>query len=113
MPEWEAKKANGEGGEFGGGLPQVQLTVGGRRVNMGQMAAILRSFGARFGYYDPTNWRQASLIDPIVEAYSDLITGMSKIIFAPESDQPQLISNFQLGVVTKYHSLVETTLSLH
>ena len=29
MVEWNAKKANGDGGEFGGGLPQATYTDGG------------------------------------------------------------------------------------
>lgn len=60
---------------------------------MGQMAAILRSFGARYGYYNPADWRQARLIDPIVETYADLLSGMAKIMFAKE-DKQALLDDF-------------------
>ena len=96
--DWEAKKKAGGGGEFGGGLPQVDLNSEGRRVNMGQMCAILRSFGARYKYYDPCDWKQASLVDPICEVYGDLLVGVAKVFFAPEDQQVELSTNLQTGV---------------
>lgn len=112
MPQWTALKAKGEGGEFGGGLPQVNFAADGQNVNMAQMAAILRSFGARYGYYDPANWRQSRLIDPIVETYSDVLNGMAKIIQA-KADKDQLMKEFKTGVAAKFHSLLEKTLATH
>ena len=34
FPEWEALKANGQGGEFGGGLPQAKYTSNGETVQL-------------------------------------------------------------------------------
>ena len=50
---WEAKKAAGEGGEFGGGLPYAMVTVNGQQHRLSQMGAILRMFCIKFGYYNP------------------------------------------------------------
>ena len=66
FPEWEAKKAAGEGGEFKGGLPQATFTEDGTEHHLSQQAAILRTFGMRYGYYDATNFKQAGLVDSIV-----------------------------------------------
>lgn len=87
--------------------------MGGKQVNMGQMCAILRSFGARYGYYDPRDWRQASLIDPICEVYGDLLGGLSKVMFAPDDAKAQLCTELQSGVAPKYHGLIEKTLCSH
>ena len=43
-------------GEMGTGLPQITTTIDGQEVKMGQFGAMLRSFGIRYGYYDPKNW---------------------------------------------------------
>ena len=52
--EWNERKARGDGGEFGGGLPQVFFRdEAGKEQRLSQTGAILRSFGIRFGYYDP------------------------------------------------------------
>ena len=85
--EWGAKKNAGDCGEFGG-LPQVDIMVGGKKVNMGQMGAILRSFGIRFGYYNPRDWKQASLIDPIVDTFADVLAGMGGVLFASGDKAP-------------------------
>lgn len=54
--EWEAQKARGEGGEFGGGLPQATFMENGKEQRLAQFGAILRQFGMRYGYYDSTNF---------------------------------------------------------
>ena len=56
IPEWEAMKAQGEGGEFGGGLPQATYTENGVEHRLAQFGAILRHFGVRYGYYNPGNF---------------------------------------------------------
>ena len=42
MPDWEAQKASGDGGEFGGGLPQAVFTDNGKKHRIAQFGAILR-----------------------------------------------------------------------
>lgn len=54
---WEALKAQGKGGEFGGGLPQATITVGGKQHHLSQMGAMLRMFCIKFGYYNPKDWK--------------------------------------------------------
>ena len=34
MPAWEAQKARGDGGEFGGGLPQCRMVMDGKNVRL-------------------------------------------------------------------------------
>ena len=73
-PEWGALKEQGKCGEFGGGLPQAKFTDSdGKTHEMGQLGAILRSFGIRFGYYDPKDWNKAIMIDKLVDTWADVI----------------------------------------
>ena len=57
---------------MGTGLPQITTTIDGQEVKMGQFGAMLRSFGIRYGYYDPKNWEQSRYIDPFVDCWGDL-----------------------------------------
>ena len=78
------------------------------------MQAILRSFGMRFGYYKGADWRQAMLIDPIIETWMDLMKEQAKIVFNLEvSDEEKraLMRTYAEGIVTKFHTLCETQLS--
>ena len=74
-PEWEAQKARGDGGEFGGGLPQAMFSENGKSVRLCQLGAIMRYFGIRYGYYDPKNWKLACHVDPIIDTWSDIVGG--------------------------------------
>ena len=65
-------------------LPIVKFFTDGDDKTLGQTAAILRYFGIRFGYYNPTDWRQTALIDPIVETWADILSAQAKIIYALE-----------------------------
>ena len=47
--------------------------MNGKNINMGQACATLRSFGIRYGYYDPKDFKQAMLIDSVVETYGDFL----------------------------------------
>ena len=111
---WEEKKAAGEGGEFGGGLPQVLYQdEDGEELELGQFGAILRHFGIRYGYYATGSFEMARYADPIVEAFGDLMGHLAQIIFAPaDSDKTPLISAY-LEFVQKYHTLVENNLAHH
>jgi hypothetical protein len=110
--EWGAKRARGEGGEFGG-LPQVDMVVKGKKVNMGQAMAILRSFGIMYGYYNPKDWKACMLIDPIVETYSDVLAGAGGVVFNPNPDKGPLIAAYVDGICTKFMALCEANLAKH
>ena len=108
---WDKAKAEGKGGEFGGGLPQANVTEGGKTTNMGQFGAILRSFGIRFGYYNPSDWKCAMYVDPIVDTWADYMGGLSKVLFG--GCTPELIDAFAGpdGVHMKMIKLIERTLA--
>ena len=114
IPEWGEVKARGEGGEFGGGLPQVTIPgPDGKPLRMAQMGAILRSLGVRFGYYNPKDWKQSVKVDGLVDTYADVLGSMSKILFSPESDRPELVKQCCSGIIVKWHRLLERTLASH
>lgn len=77
---------------------------------MGQLGAILRSFGIRFGYYDPKDWRLATLIDPVVTSWADAVTGGSKVLFASEEAKAEAIKEYCEGVCSNLHKLCEANL---
>ena len=52
----------------------------GREVDLGQPLSVLRCFGIKFGYYNPSDWEQARMIDPIVDFWSDIMVSQTKII---------------------------------
>ena len=87
--------------------------VDGKKVNMGQSVAVLRSFGIRYGYYDPKDWRCSLLVDPICETWGDVVGGMAKVFFAPEAERPALMMAFVDGVCTKFMGICEKNLAKH
>ena len=105
---WDKIKAEGGGGEFGGGLPQADLSCNGKTHNMGQFGAILRSFGIRYGYYDPADWKCAMVVDPIIDTWADVMNGLSKVLFGGGSQE--LIDEFCNGVFIKMVKLIERSL---
>merc|ERR1712060_551643 len=103
--------AEGKGGEFGGGLPQANISDKGKSQNMGQFGAILRSFGIRYGYYNPKDWKCFMYVDPIVDTWADYMGGLSKVIFGGAT--PELIEEFVKddGIALKVVRLIERTLA--
>ena len=81
---WEAKKAAGGGGEFGGGLPQAEATIQGKKMCFAQFGAILRMFCVRYGYYNTKDWKCARYHDPIIDTWADALGKSSAILFGPE-----------------------------
>jgi len=110
---WEARKQRGDGGEFGGGLPQAYVTEGGKTTRMAQFGAILRSFGIRFGYYNPKDWRQARYIDPLIDSWSDLQGKLGAVAFAPDEEAKGKAFEAFLAFVKKFNGLVEANLNHH
>ena len=106
---WDRAKEQGKGGEFGGGLPQANIKINGKIENMGQFGAILRSFGNRYGYYNPRDWKNAMYIDPIVDTWADYMSGLSKVLFGGSSQE--LINEFSTGIHMKMIMLIEKTLA--
>lgn len=79
---------------------------------MGQLGAILRSFGIRFGYYDPRDWKMACLVDPLVDTWADVLGSASKILFAStDEEKTTAIKNYCEGICAKFHKLCEANLS--
>lgn len=76
------------------------------------MAATLRSFGIRFGYYNPKSWQEARYIDPIVETFSDVVSSVGKTAFAPD-DQKAACMEALIALVTKFIKLAESNLVHH
>lgn len=111
---WAEKKAADEGGEFGGGLPQVMFEdENGVELELAQFGSIMRHFGMRYGYYDASSFEMSRYVDPIVETFGDLMNHLAKIIFAPnDADKMPLIFSY-LEFVKKYHSMVESNLEHH
>ena len=81
---WEAKKAAGQGGEFGGGLPYAECKVQGKQMRFAQFGAIIRMFCIRYGYYNTKDWKCARYHDPIVDTWADALGLSSAILFGPE-----------------------------
>ena len=111
-PAWEAKKAAGNGGEFGGGLPQIDLNAGGKVHNLGQFGAIMRMFSIRFGYYNPKDWKCAMYHDTIVDTWADVLGKTSAILFGPPDKKDENVANF-LAIAKKFNMIVESQLQRH
>ena len=99
---WEAEKAAGNGGEFGGGLPYALVTVNGKQHRLSQMGAILRMFCIKFGYYNTKDWKMARYADPIVDTFADVLAKSSAILFGPEDQKEANIAAF-IAIAKLYH----------
>ena len=110
--DWEAQKARGDGGEFGGGLPQAIYMENGKKVRISQMGAILRHFGIRYGYYNTRDHSCSMYVDPIVDTFADQLSFMTKLLFAtPEKKADAAKAYCEFAV--KFHGLVEKNLTHH
>ena len=98
--------AAGEMGEFGKGLPQIQVSMNGKSQQMAQTNAILRSFGMRYGLYDPRDWKAARYCDQVVETNGDVIGACFPILGGGP------IEPF-LAVTKKFHNMIEKNLAHH
>merc|ERR1712083_76824 len=67
------KKTDGQGGEFGGGLPYAECKVQGKQMRFAQFGAIIRMFCIRYGYYNTKDWKCARYHDPIVDTWADAL----------------------------------------
>ena len=71
--EWGQLKGKPGAGEFNS-LPLVEIKGSrGHTRELGQLSAVLRCFGIRFGYYNPRDWMQARLIDPIIDTWTEVV----------------------------------------
>ena len=103
---WPARKASGGAGEFGG-LPIV--TRGGQEQQ--QTNAVLRSLGIQHGYYNPKDWKNAGIIDMIVDTQAEFFNKASGIIvFTPDDEKAAAIEQCRDGLLTKLLGLVEAQL---
>jgi len=112
IPAWTTRKENGDGGEFGGGLPQVFVKKGGKTMRMAQFSAIMRSFGIRYGFYDPKDWKAARYTDPIVDCWGDEMGLLTAWAFGTPETQPAAMEAWR-AQCDKFHGLVEKTLAHH
>ena len=112
-PDWEAMKAAGNGGEFGGGLPQAYININGKTHRMAQFSAIMHAFVIRLGYYNPRDWQTARYVDPVIDLWADIQGAMAKVLFAASDDQkPELMAKY--GEVCKIAgNLWDTMLNHH
>ena len=55
MQYWMEMRRSGNTGEFDR-LPIITVINRGKEVDLGQPLAVLRSFGIKFGYYNPSDW---------------------------------------------------------
>lgn len=91
-----------------GGLPIVHR--GGQSQQ--QTSAVLRSLGVQYGYYDPKDWKNAGIIDMIVETQADLYTACATVVlFTPEDEQPEKIEGIRDGILTKFMTIIEKHLT--
>ena len=80
---------------------------------MSQTGAVLRSFGIRYGYYNPKNWNESRYADPIVDTFGDLMDAMFKVAMAPDADKPAMLTAFGDGIACKVNKLAEMNLTHH
>ena len=106
---WGARKAAGNTGEFGG-MPIVHQDGKTRQ----QTNALLRQLGIQFGYYDPSDWKKAGVIDMIVETYTDAFNSISgTIVFTPAEKKAEEMEAWRDGILTKLLTIVEKHLSMN
>ena len=113
FPGWDERKANGDGGEFGGGLPQALFQDKGKKYRAAQFGAILRSFGIRFGYYNPRDWKSCRYIDPVVDTFADVLAAQSVFAFAQDDEGRNAGIEKYKTVATKFYKLVESNMKHH
>ena len=53
-------------------------------MRMAQFGAIMHSFGIRYGFYDPKDWKAARYCDPIVDCWGDEMNLLGAWAFAPD-----------------------------
>ena len=103
------RKASGSAGEFGG-MPIVHLN--GKICQ--QTNALLRQLGIQFGYYDPSDWKKAGVIDMIVETYTDAFNSIAAtIVFTPADKKVEEMEAWRDGILTKLLTIVEKHLSVN
>ena len=83
---WKKFKQTGHAGEFSC-LPIITLTNKGREKELSQTLATLRCFGIKYGYYNPTNWKEARLIDPILDTWANILAAQAKIVYGVEKTE--------------------------
>ena len=74
----------------------------------------MRCFAVRFGYYNPSDWMQASLIDPIVETWREVMFAQIKIVYQSKVSDDQkrkMLEDYALGVANRFHTLCESQLA--
>lgn len=112
--KWGAAKAQGgQCGEFNGGLPQVKFTVGGKKMDCTGLSAIMHMFGVKFGYYDPKNWKQAAMVDPIVEAYGDIVSCLGGVAFAKDEEEKATAVKKFTDTTVNFMKVVDKALCMH
>ena len=112
-PDWEAAKARGEGGEFGGGMPQVFFTENGKKVRLAQFSAIIRTLGIRYGLYNPKDWKQARYIDPVIDTWADFQGAGAGVLFAPNEEAKAAGVVKYEAVMDKFFRMLDKTMQHH
>ena len=98
FPTWGKIKAEGKNGEFGG-LPRV--TINGEE--MGQSLAILRMFGAKYGYYPINDWKTSFHINVILDVWPDMLEKTNAITLGMKNMSQDEIDEKLKAAIEKAH----------
>lgn len=80
---------------------------------MAQFGAIMRSFGIRYGYYDPKDWKAARYCDPIVDTWGDMMNAVAAFAFAQDDEGRNTASTKLLELSGKFNMMVEKGMVVH
>ena len=80
---------------------------------MAQFSAIMHSFGIRYGYYEPNNWRMAMYCDPIIDIFGDIMYNIGQYAFINDPDQKPALLVVYAEHVKKFTALCEKNLEHH
>lgn len=80
---------------------------------MAQFGAILRSFGIRYGYYNPRDWKACRYIDPVVDTFADVLGAQSMVAFAQDDEGRKAGMEKFCGVIVKFAKLLEANMAHH
>jgi len=54
----------------------------------------MRTFGIRYGYYNPKDWKMARYCDPIIDTWGDIQGSLGGFAFASDEDKPAKLEAF-------------------
>jgi len=88
------------------------MVMEGKNIRLAQFNAIMHCFGTKLGYYNPTDWKQARYVDPVVCLWGDIQDCASAVLFAPDDKKAECIEKYG-GLTRKAVALFESMLCHH